>query len=126
MATHEEVLLSKPDYHTDPIEQLAFELAFELETAELDRNDYVTVNRDKLKAIATRVLSRSAWQDISTAPKDGTDLLLSAENWHGDVVVGCWSFGGWRDRDDGDALRPTHWQHIPSAPTPSEDKGDLA
>jgi hypothetical protein len=61
------------------------------------------------------------WQDISAAPKDGRDLLLSAANWHGDVVVGCWSFQGWRDRDDADALEPTHWMPLPAAPNAISD-----
>lgn len=53
-------LLSKEDFHTDPADQLAFELAAELEDAELSPNDYVTVNRAKLRAIADRVLGRLA------------------------------------------------------------------
>lgn len=60
--TKEEMLAddlgSRPDYHSDPVEQLAFELAFELEDAELSPDDYVTVNREKLRLIAKRVLSR--------------------------------------------------------------------
>lgn len=43
---------------TDPVEMLAYDLAVELEQADLDRNDYVAVNRAKLKAIAARVLAR--------------------------------------------------------------------
>lgn len=54
----DDALRSKPDWHDDPVEQLAFELAFELEDAELNPNDYVTVNREKLTAIARRVLER--------------------------------------------------------------------
>lgn len=54
----EDSLRSKPDYHTDPIDQLAFELAFELEEADLSPNDYVTVNRAKLRQIAQRVINR--------------------------------------------------------------------
>jgi hypothetical protein len=53
-------LRSSEDYHADPVEQLAFELAAELEEAELRPNDYVTVNRDKLRQIAQRVLDRRA------------------------------------------------------------------
>lgn len=68
------------------------------------------------------------WQAIGTAPKDGSDLLLSATNWHGDVVVGCWSFEGWRDRDDADALEPTHWMPLPEPPAfaPTTSKGDAS
>lgn len=54
----ERLLSSKLDFHEDEIEQLAFELAFELEEAELSPKDYVTVNREKLRAIASRVLHR--------------------------------------------------------------------
>lgn len=50
---------------TDPVEMLAYDLAVELEQADLDRNDYVTVNRAKLRAIAERVLSEKG-----TAPAD--------------------------------------------------------
>lgn len=53
-------LRSREDYHADPVEQLAFELAAELEDAELSPNDYVTVNRNKLRQIARRVLDRRA------------------------------------------------------------------
>jgi hypothetical protein len=63
--------------------------------------------------------TRASWQPISTAPKDGTDILLSAKSWHGDVVVGCWSFGGWRDRDDADKLEPTHWMAVPEFRRPA-------
>lgn len=52
---------------TDPVEMLAYDLAVELEQADLDRNDYVTVNRAKLRAIAERVLSQN---ENGTAPSD--------------------------------------------------------
>lgn len=42
----------------DPAERLAYDLAVELEQADLDRNDFVTVNRAKLLAIAKRCLER--------------------------------------------------------------------
>jgi hypothetical protein len=47
------------NHHADPVEQLAFELSFELEVAELDAHDLVTVNREKLRTIAKRVLART-------------------------------------------------------------------
>jgi len=52
-------LRSRLVFHADQVEQLAFELAFELEEAKLGRNDLVSVNRDKLRAVAIRVLSRT-------------------------------------------------------------------
>lgn len=42
----------------DPAERLAYDLAVELEQADLDRNDFVTVNRAKLLAISKRCLDR--------------------------------------------------------------------
>ncbi|NSY05995.1 DUF551 domain-containing protein [Agrobacterium tumefaciens] len=58
----------------------------------------------------------AAWLPIATAPKDGSDVLLSSPHWNGDVVVGSWSFEGWRDRDDSDKLEPTHWMPLPLPP----------
>ncbi|RJT41985.1 hypothetical protein D3227_04715 [Mesorhizobium waimense] len=51
-------LRSREDFHSHPVDQLAFELAFELEEADLDKNDYAMVNREKLKAISRRILAR--------------------------------------------------------------------
>ena len=53
-----DILRSRPDFKDDEVEQLAFELAWELEEADLDRNDLVTINQEKLRAIAARVLFR--------------------------------------------------------------------
>jgi len=81
----EGVLNSKSNFYTDKIEQLAFELAAELENAELNSNDFVTVNREKLLAISRRVYDRVAasptpplsgeWREIESAPING-DLVL--------------------------------------------------
>jgi len=51
---------ARSDLHDDPVEQLAFELAYELEEAALDATDYVTVNRAKLRTIAERIVARAA------------------------------------------------------------------
>lgn len=64
----------------------------------------------------------AGWQPIESAPKDGSDVLLSSPHWHGDVVVGCWSFEGWRDREDSDKLEPTHWMPLPAAPENAEGR----
>lgn len=55
-----DALRSNPFFHDDEAEQLVFELAWELEEANLNPGDLVTVNRAKLKAIAERVLTRLA------------------------------------------------------------------
>ncbi|MEI3803141.1 DUF551 domain-containing protein [Agrobacterium sp. CCNWLW32] len=70
--------------------------------------------------LSAQVQDVAGWQPIETAPKDGSDVLLSSPNWHGDVVVGCWSFEGWRDREDSDKLEPTHWMPLPAAPAKQE------
>lgn len=57
-STAADKLKSKPDFYAEQVDQLAFELAYELEEAEMNRNDLVSINREKLKDIATRVLSR--------------------------------------------------------------------
>lgn len=55
------------------------------------------------------------WQDISTAPKDGCDLLLTSHDWNGDAVVGSFAFGEWREdaSPSGRTLAPTYWMSIP-------------
>lgn len=49
---------ARGDWSEDAVEQLAHELSWELEEASLSANDYVTVNREKLRTIAKRVLAR--------------------------------------------------------------------
>ncbi len=71
------------------------------------------------------------WQDIATAPKDGTLVLLfGAYCWMGfdggpdeDSPVGCvmgrFGDGGWRTVTNNpyfDDVYPTHWMPLPSAP----------
>jgi hypothetical protein len=49
------------DWSEDAVEQLVHELSWELEEASLDARDYVTVNREKLRMIAKRVLARTPY-----------------------------------------------------------------
>lgn len=55
------------------------------------------------------------WQTIETADRDGRDILLTDPHWNGDVVVGSFCFGAWRDRPDPYSLPiyPTLWMAIP-------------
>ncbi len=80
--------------------------------------------KEARSALSAQVQDVAGWQPIETAPKDGSDVLLSSPNWHGDVVVGCWSFEGWRDREDSDKLEPTHWMPLPAAPAKQEGGHD--
>ncbi len=73
------------------------------------------------KAITDALLSlgyrrSGAWEPISTAPKDGTELLLA----HKFAFVGRWfqpGFGteGWWTAN-AMPVEPTHWQHLPQPP----------
>lgn len=65
------------------------------------------------------------WRLIETAPTDGRDLILTHPDWNGDIMVGSFAFGKWRERPspDGASMTPTHWMHIPpltSAPAPEK------
>ena len=78
------------------------------------------------------------WQDIATAPKDGTYLLLW-EQYSTNPFVGCWAFGSWSvshehvDAEGGwdgaivvDSIsqdRITHWMKLPPPPTTSAGSG---
>lgn len=61
----------------------------------------------------------SEWQDISTAPRDGTYLLLSSPD-HETPVIGFWNRDNhWDDGDFNDHMDGiTHWMPLP-APPPS-------
>lgn len=61
------------------------------------------------------------WQPIETAPKDGTEVLLLAER---RIANGSWNHGGafhtphWMSHGT-NMHRPTHWQPLPSTPSPT-------
>lgn len=68
----------------------------------------------------------SEWQDIETAPKDGTNVILavagceeSAEaHWNGEHWVGCSSEVEYTDPYDNVGVfeHPTHWMPLPKPP----------
>lgn len=59
-------LRSTDGFYADPVEDIVHALAIELEAAELDQNDLVTVNREKLRGIARRVIAKaSASSEVS-------------------------------------------------------------
>jgi hypothetical protein len=82
----------------------------------------------------------SEWQDISTAPKDGTEIIGAFFCDYGDgstTAYGPWTIafrgGKWQSSWDGSQvisymsdfgieyhepdIEPTHWQPMPSRPT---------
>jgi len=75
-------LIAKDSFYEDRIEDIAHALAQELEEAELDPNDFVTVNRAKLNDIAKRIFEKQdarLTSELAAAKRDGeatTQLLL--------------------------------------------------
>lgn len=60
-ASEDEARLRSVDgFYADPVEDIAHALAAELDVAELSPNDFVTVNREKLRGIARRVIAKAS------------------------------------------------------------------
>lgn len=76
----------------------------------------------------------NTWQDMSTAPKDGTAILIgswtdwgrfSQTDWHWDSCVVKWIVDDWQLTQSGSYAEdnypdiiPTHWCEIPQPPKP--------
>lgn len=104
------------------------ELLDELETLCLD---LPTRERKQAREIISQLRERVDWRDISTAPKDGTHILVALippRSRHPGFVPVREAY--WSRRKTfwmvagmtmvGDNL--THWMPLPSPPTPSESK----
>lgn len=88
---------------------------------------------------ARRILSalsnqpaQPGWRDMSSAPKDGTEILVWDEHSH-IISQAVWkerhrffASGGWYDMpytgDSRKLVRPTHWMPLPAAPLPGGAK----
>jgi len=68
------------------------------------------------------------WQNISTAPKDGTPIYAWSEEWDRPALI-IWRVNprskveGWNDMDEQDTEEelqklspPTHWVFLPQSP----------
>ena len=69
------------------------------------------------------------WQDISTAPKDGTWVVLfGPHSRHGvDAHIICrWDGDYWQSSDDGYGayIQATHWMPLPPRPGDRTDSGE--
>jgi hypothetical protein len=62
------------------------------------------------------------WQDIETAPKDGTWIIIGHPEWRRSAD-GYWSddFREWRFSGYAPERQPTHWQPLPPAPQQKEE-----
>lgn len=58
------------------------------------------------------------WQPISTAPKDGTTVLLFAAKARYRVVAGKWveRWSQWQSQPGSWQMSPTHWMPLPAPP----------
>ena len=82
---------------------------------------------EAMRAALTAALGDAGWQDISTAPKDGTavdiwykgvryaDCHWSSLPYAGDI---SW---GWTCQQLGRIAKPTHWMPLPTPPLPRHD-----
>lgn len=73
---------------------------------------------------------KSPWQDIATAPKDGTYILIATKRHDGGMTSARWDDDvDWWMLDDGKNpeiwLRgpaPTHWMPLPPPPPPNKEE----
>jgi hypothetical protein len=94
---------------------------------------HLTAEVEKLKAALQ-------WQPIETAPKDGTEILVSGGTYSWDTDYGresphTWvSMASWREQrwqgersgghDEYFFYKPTHWMHLPPPPALKENNSD--
>jgi len=70
--------------------------------------------------VASASVPASAWQDIATAPKDGTEVLITGFIWN-DPVQGRWqqvaAWNGYEWATEQAPLHPpTHWKPLDAPP----------
>lgn len=90
---------------------------------------YDPSSREKIAALkaAIALMRGQSWQPISTAPRDGSEVLIS--NFGRSVVVASYErdYGGWCYRwhpYDGPSVYgdATHWQPLPTPPKDTADE----
>ena len=66
------------------------------------------------------------WQDIATAPKDGTEIVATTERGRTEVVYFDEISKTWRGPYSGlDLAAPAHWMPLPAPPTlPPHEGGE--
>lgn len=63
----------------------------------------------------------SDWRPISTAPLDGTRVLLHRRGWAENMAVGWWSGDGWNCVYGSPFLDATSWMPLPAPALREED-----
>ena len=61
----------------------------------------------------------SEWQDIETAPKDGTDILCASDSYNGCLILSWYKINGlfsWRDWDGDTHVGKVYWMPLPKLP----------
>lgn len=73
-----------------------------------------------LQAIRALPTVSDGWEDIATAPRDGTLVLLFEPHSEGGFAfVGCNNLGAeWFNNLDMKDQNPTHWKHLGPLPAP--------
>ena len=76
---------------------------------------------DKLKARIKELEEALKWQDIATAPKDGSKFLVYPLI-KGATVIAYWneSVDAFQSRKGVYIIEPTHWMPLPPLPLPKE------
>lgn len=65
---------------------------------------------------------REVWRPLTTAPKDGTTVLLALNDYKIASVDFGWFTDHWRNYE-GDWLAPTHWMPLPDPPSALQQEG---
>ncbi|MEV5054629.1 Lar family restriction alleviation protein [Agrobacterium radiobacter] len=91
--------------------------------------DHALITFEQLQSYMERAHNPVAWQDISTAPRDGTKILMRGGAYHGVPFPGYWNPSSFApDRPWVSVVNdsrlyehvPTHWMPLPAAPAKQE------
>lgn len=106
--------MTTPEAERDAVETLAKKAAWVLENGATGENRDIA---EGVLALRLAMVERGGWQDIETAPKDGTPVLVSipeailiVAEWYS-IPNGAWHSAGRR------LAEPTHWMPLPAPPS---------
>jgi hypothetical protein len=94
------------------------------------RLESINADLEKVQRALTQPAIPEGWRDISTAPKDGTKIILYPFMQSNKIFVGyftdLYDSGVWYATEHGHLngmLKPTHWQPLPAAPVSGNLEG---